>query len=149
MRNKIFYILGMSSIILTFLLLLIVSFEMLSPRAWWFDYRQTLSDTFTNEIGQNLVMVSEIHTKRNIRYHWNDILRCDLDNDDRGYFFYSAYESQGPGQKTDGYFVVKWNYNALIPDEPATCYVESQIKAHTPLGFIKEQVIESSVFRFE
>ena len=119
-----------------------------APTSYWIEYYSVTSTLNPVEIGVDLYISSDRIVRRDVFVDWNDILYCDIDNDDLGYVYYSnlrtsrlarAYDPNGGG----------WRWSAGKPVIPSTCYVEAGITATVPFNIKKTQRIKSPLFRIE
>lgn len=138
-------------------------------------YRLSTRDTFFNyvsvnaikpefEIGEKLYFISEAQVFKTINFDWEDILKCDFEDDDKpnSYNYVQNFRStrrnvspnEGAVCDPVKYFegdptsnCIAWKYDEPIPVRPATCFVEANVCAELPHGVKHCQTLNSGTFK--
>lgn len=122
----------------------------LLPHTYRFDYQKVVPAKYTFEIWEPLYFFSYAKIKRRSELQFNDILRCDNDNDSYWERKIAFWESTLIKNKKMTYNPTNsWKYGEPWPSEPSTCRLESQICVDTDLDWRKCQTIMGEYFRVE
>lgn len=118
------------------------TFLFFTPRSYWYTYHDiVVSQEYNSEEG--LEFKSVFSRNRDVRWLWNDVLRCRHDD---GYQYYSNSITQakvnGP---VDNPVTSNWRYQGDIPEE-GVCYLEANISILLPFNLDKTQQIITEEF---
>ena len=119
------------------------------PQESFFEYHSERSQKTTYTKEEELKMISILDVKEPLDFVWNDILRCNFDNDVDSFSYVSVMISSAQNAKIADDKVSPWVYEGRKPQTPATCFIESNINADVGYGVHKKQKIQSNEFRIE
>lgn len=112
----------------------------------FFTYQSVVPTKASFVYGDQLKFDSTTVVRRETRFVWLDILRCDYNKGD-GFERVSSYEDKGTVKK-HGLETSRWSYQGVHPRGPATCYVDHIVTAELPYGITKTQIITGPKFEY-
>jgi hypothetical protein len=129
---------------------LLFTFTWFSPTSWYFEYSSVEPVSIPVAInGEYIDMESTLVVNQPGELEWNDVLRC-LNRQSGRFDYVGEYNTRSATvAETDGLEVSRWRYRGEMPAYPALCRMESTITRHLQFGIVKEQFIQSSVFKIE
>lgn len=125
---------------------------------WWleskdasefFYYHQVEPEKEVFTTDEELKFISVLDVKKQIDFHWNDILRCQYDNDGNGFTNVGSMNSNADKPSIAEGKIAPWVYSGPKPQTPAECFLESNVSASVGYGVIKTQKVISDSFRIE
>lgn len=141
---------GMALFVLSLLFLLSVQYvfeRWLTPTDYWVAYKKVIPEVVyaVDEQPQFISFSKYPHGGRGI---WNDIMRCDTNND--GVFeFYSEYTVTNDHVKVRKDFTATpWIYQGKIPSKSAQCFMEDNITLITPGKVQRTTSVVTDTFYF-
>lgn len=147
MKHKIPYYTSIGTLLLAFAMCIWVLLLAFLPTTYWFEYFSVEPAQSQFDLGEKPVILSDNTVYQTVQMNWNDVMRCDFD-DGYGYGYFSQYESSATHHKHERK-ISRWIYQAQVPEVPATCIIDSTITINLPLGFTKEQKLQSGPFTYE
>lgn len=122
----------------------------LIPTSYFFVYHSVIPAKETFAIWEPLRFISTYETKKDVQFHWNDILMCDSDWDVYWFWRIAAVTDKWIKKKQTLTTTPPRLYLEPWPSIPSTCYLVSEITVHTPIYNIeKTQVVVWPEFRVE
>lgn len=128
------------------------TFYKIMPMSFWIEYQSIEVPAKVLSLGEPPVFVSHAtgSTERSADIEWNDVLRCNFDENGHGFKYLSNYESSVTAYKPEeSVRATSWQYNSAVPDSPAICYLDSTITLILPYGIEKHQNVITNRFRYE
>jgi hypothetical protein len=138
------------TIIMAFVLMIFAGGIAITPTSFWFhyDYINPVQESFST--GEQVAFVSAWDSRDGINVHWNDIMRCDLPDDEFSFGYFSVSNTNADDLRArDSSIPEIWTYGDRIPVSGATCYVDSTITVDLPFGISKSQKIKSGNFKIQ
>ena len=128
------------------------SFFRVMPMSYWVEYQAIQAPVTPLELEEPPVFVSHAigATEKAVNISWNDVLRCNFDDNGDGFKYLSNYESSVTNYiAKEEVRATSWQYNSTVPHKPAICYLDSTITIKLPFGIEKHQRIITDEFRYE
>ena len=126
------------------------TFIYFSPTEWYFEYSSVEPFTIPALISDEYIeMQSTLIVSQQGELRWNDVLRC-LNKQTNFFEYVGEYDTRSATvQVTEGVEVSRWRYRGEMPDKPSFCRIDSTISRELQFGIVKEQFIQSNVFKIE
>jgi hypothetical protein len=119
------------------------AFYTVMPATFFFEYYSVEPTKAIFQDGEDLIFKSHFQVNRSLNFHYNDILRCNIDEYDNGFHSQVLGKISLPsiGERTS-----IWTYNHTPPSAPRTCFLDTTIRAELPYNVTKVQKIRSESF---
>ena len=121
--------------------------QQLTPTGYWFVYHAVEPVKASFKVGEPLRFGSDRTVHNDIDMLFSDTLYCDV-YDGSGMVDYSTYVSERFAVKAATRGVGVWEYRHDIPQQPATCYLETSVIGKLKYAD-KPQRLKSTKFRID